>query len=254
VVFHSSIPHSKFRIAMHRSHHRWHSPALRRDMDLLVFGHGGARVLAFPTSMGRFWDWEERGLVGALAEPLEQGRAQLVCVDSLDRESWYGHWKHPADRARRHEQYDRYVYEEVLPFSRSLNSDSPLIVTGPSFGGYHAVNFTLRHPESAVRVLSMSGLCDIRRFVDGYYDDAVYYNNPCDYIAHEHEPARLAALKRLDIILAVGHDDPLRESNERLSTLLWNKGVWNALRIWDGFAHDWPEWARMLHLYLDGHD
>ena len=221
-------------------------------MDLLVFGHAGPRLLAFPTSMGRFWDWEDRGLVGALAEPLEKGRVQLICVDSVDGESWYAHWRPPAERARRHEQYERHICEEVLPFSLSRNSDPRLIVSGASFGGYHALNFALRNPESTIRVLSMSGLCDVKRFVDGYYDDAVYYNNPCDFIANEHEPARLAALRRLDVILAVGRDDPLRSDNERLSTLLWNKGVWNALRIWDGFAHDWPVWAQMLRLYLDG--
>ena len=52
---------------MNREYHRWHSPALGREMELLVFGQGGARMLAFPTSMGRFYDWEDRGMVGALA-------------------------------------------------------------------------------------------------------------------------------------------------------------------------------------------
>jgi esterase/lipase superfamily enzyme len=38
---------------MHREHHRWFSPALGREMELLVFGHSGARVIVFPTSQGR---------------------------------------------------------------------------------------------------------------------------------------------------------------------------------------------------------
>ena len=119
-------------------------------------------------------------LVGALAEPLEQGRAQLLCVDSLDRESWYGHWRHPADRARRHEQYDRYVHEEVLPFSRSLNSDSPLIVTGASFGGYHAINFALRHPDMVPYAVSLSGAFDVpKRFLDGFYNQDAYFHSRC---------------------------------------------------------------------------
>jgi esterase/lipase superfamily enzyme len=239
---------------MKRAYHRWHSASLNRDMELLVFGQGGPRVLAFPTSMGRFFDWEERGLVGALAEPLASGRCTLICVDSVDGESWYARGGSIADRARRQDQYDHYLRAEVLPLSLKHRPGSPLIVTGASFGGYHATNFALRHPETAVRLLSMSGLCDIRRFVNGYYDETIYFHNPCDFIGNEHDSARLAALRKLDVILAVGRDDPLRESNERLSALLWNKGVWNALRIWDGFAHDWPVWAHMLHLYLDGHD
>ena len=97
-------------------------------------------------------------------------------------------------------------------------------------------------------------LYDIKRFTDGYQDENVYMNNPVDYIANEHEPDRLEALRRLDIILAVGRDDPLPGCNHHLSALLWGKGVWHALRIWDGFAHDWPVWARMLPLYIGGHD
>ena len=93
---------------MHREHRRWYSPSLGKDMDLLVFGHAGARVLVFPTSMGRFFEWEDRGMIGALGEHLERGWLQLYCVDSVDAESWYAKWKHPADRARRHEAYDAY--------------------------------------------------------------------------------------------------------------------------------------------------
>ena len=44
---------------MNREYHRWYSPSLERDMELLVFGHSGARTLVFPTSMGRFFQWED---------------------------------------------------------------------------------------------------------------------------------------------------------------------------------------------------
>jgi esterase/lipase superfamily enzyme len=240
---------------MHRSYHRWHSPAVGRDMELLVFGHGGARMLAFSTSQGRFYEWEERGLVGgALGEHLGRGWVQLFCVDSVDAESWYARHRHPADRARRHAAYDRYLTDEVLPFTRWVNGNPFLIAAGASFGAYHAVNFALRHPWDVGRVLGMSGLYDIRRFADGYYDETVYFHNPCDYVANEHDAHRLEALRRLDIILAVGRTDPALGSSECLSARLWEKGVGNALRVWDGFAHDWPAWAHMLRLYLGGHD
>jgi esterase/lipase superfamily enzyme len=239
---------------MHRAYHRWYSPALGRDMELLVFGHAGARLLAFPTSRRRFWEWEEYGQVAALAEHLERGWVQLFCVDGIDAEGWYAWHLHPADRARRQDAYDRHAFEEVLPFSSGLNPNPFLIVAGASFGAYHAVNFAFRHPEAVGRVIGMSGLYDIGRFADGYSDAAVYYNNPCAFIAGESDGRRLAALQRMDVILAVGRDDPLRACNERLSGLLWSKGVWHALRIWDGFAHDWPAWHHMLRLYLGGHD
>src|SRR3989442_3604306 len=100
-----------------RTYHRWHSPALDREMDAVVCGHGGARLLVFPTSMGRFFDWEDRGMVGALADHLTRGWIQMFCVDSVDAESWYARGLPPADRARRHVQYDRYVLTEVVPFT-----------------------------------------------------------------------------------------------------------------------------------------
>jgi esterase/lipase superfamily enzyme len=239
---------------MKRESHRWTSPNLRRDMELLVFGHAGARAVVFPTSMGRFFDWEERGLVGTLGEHLERGWLQLFCIDSVDGESWYAKDRPPAERVRRHVEYDRYVAAEVLPFSRKLNSNPFLIVAGASFGGYHAVNFGLRHPDDVDRIISMSGLCDIRAFTDGYYDENVYFNNPCDFVGGEEEPSRLEALRHQDVILAVGRDDSLCASNELLSRTLWSKDIWHALRIWDGFAHDWPVWHQMIRLYIGGHD
>ena len=37
---------------MNREYHKWYSPRLGRDMELLVFGHAGLPVLVFPTSGG----------------------------------------------------------------------------------------------------------------------------------------------------------------------------------------------------------
>ena len=52
-----------------REHAAWDSPALAgRRMDVLIYGHGGARVLVFPTSQGVLHEWEDFGMVGALAE------------------------------------------------------------------------------------------------------------------------------------------------------------------------------------------
>lgn len=239
---------------MNREYHRWHSPSLNRDMEMLVFGHAGARVLVFPTSQGKFYEWEDRGMIRALGDHIHNGWLQVYCVDSIDSESWYCGWAHPSGRAYRHMQYDAYLFNEVLPFSERKNSNPFLITVGASFGGYHAMNFGLRHPSHVNRILAMSGLFDIRRFTDGYYDDNVYYNNPIDFIANEHQPERLELLRKLDIIIATGREDSLIESARALSAVLWAKGIGNALREWDGWAHDWQYWEKMLLLYIGGHD
>ena len=110
----------------------------------------------------------------------------------------------------------------------------------------------LRHPLRFRE--AMSALHDIKRFAYGYFDENIYYNSPTDFLPNEHDPWRLDAMRRMDIILAVGRTDGLLGSNEHLSHILWGKGIGNALRTWDGFAHDWPVWAKMLPLYIGGHD
>jgi esterase/lipase superfamily enzyme len=237
-----------------RQHQRWPSASLGRDMELLIFGHGGARVLVFPTSQGRFFDWEDRGMMVAMREHLEKGWIQMICVDSVDGESWYNKQIPPAQRALRHLQYDRYLLTEVLPLTAERNPNPFIITTGASFGAYHAMNFALRYPHLVGRAIGMSGYYDIKRWTGGYSDDNVYYNNPLDFIANEYEPARLEALRHIDVIIAIGQDDSALENNKHLSSVLWRKDIWHALRIWDGFAHDWPIWQQMLPLYIGGHD
>lgn len=239
---------------MYRENVNWYSPTLQRNMDMLVFGHSGARLLVFPTSKGRHFEFVDRGMIDTVSDSINKGWLQVFCVDSVDEESWYAYHLHPALRAKRHSEYDAYLLNEVLPFTRSRNPNPFLITLGCSFGGYHAINFGLKHPEHVSRILCLSGLCDIRSFVDGYMGDDVYFNNPVDFIPNEYEPRRLEALHKQDIILAVGKDDRLRAGNEKLSSVLWSKGIGNALRLWDGWSHDWEYWDRMIKCYLSGHD
>lgn len=239
---------------MNREYHRWHSPALNRPMELLVFGHHGAPVLVFPTSRGRFYEWEDFGMIEAMRGHIEQGWNQFYCVDSVDEESWYCKACHPAARVVRHIQYEQYILNEVIPFIRSKNDNPYLIVTGASFGAYHAVNFAFRHPGLARRVIGMSGRYDMRPFMDGYYDENFYFNNPVDYMKNLSDLAWLEKFRReLDIILVCGRDaGEETENNRYLSQILWDKGIWHALRLWDGWAHDWPWWKQMLPMYING--
>jgi esterase/lipase superfamily enzyme len=58
----------------------------------------------------------------------------------------------------------------------------------------------------------------------------------------------------MDIILAIGRDDPHYQDNVHLSNVLWQKNIWHAFRPWDGWAHDWPWWRQMIRLYINGSD
>lgn len=239
---------------MHRAYHRWDSPSLGRPMELLVFGHAGAPVIVFPTSQGRFYEYEDRGLVAGLSHHLEQGWIQLVCVDSVDAESWYCSWAHPRGRLYRHDQYEQYIVHEVLPFIRSQNSNHFTMLHGCSFGANHAMLIGLRYPTYFNRIIGLAGYYDVRRFLDGYHDEAVYYHNPVEFIAGLQEGQLAHDLRRLEIIMAIGRDDPAAWTNQQLSDALWSKGIWHAMRWWDGWAHDWPYWQQMILHYINGPD
>jgi esterase/lipase superfamily enzyme len=239
---------------MHREYHRWHSPSLNRQMELLVVGHAGAPVLVFPTSMGKFYEWEDRGMLELLRRQVENGWLQFFCVDSVDAESWYCRWAHPGGRAYRQTQYDDYLYHEVLPLIRHRNQNPFLITVGASFGAYHAMSFGLKHPDAVRRVVGLSGIYDIRRWAGGFDGEHVYLNNPVQFVEGERDPHRLSLMYGVDIVMATGREDPLIDSAREMSRVLWGRGIGNALREWDGWAHDWDYWRRMLTLYIDGHD
>lgn len=242
---------------MRREYHRWLSPALGRPMELLVFGEAGARVLLFPTRRARFFDHENWGVVEALRPKIESGFLQLYCVDSIDAESLYDPAKPPAERVRRHLQYERYLLDEVLPLTQRLNPNMCLIAAGSSMGAYHAVNLAFRHPQLFGKVLGMSGRYDLtqpmagfRDLFEGYVDEDVYLNTPNRFLAHLTDDFYLSHLRRLEITLVVGEEDAFLENNLTLSRQLQDKGIAHQLHVWAGEAHKPPDWQRMVDLYL----
>ena len=225
--------------------HGW-SPSLGREMELLHFGHAGQPVLVFPTSMGRFYQWEDFGMVGLLARRLAAGRLSLWCLDSVDGESWYSEDRPPDERVSRHLQYERYVIEEVLPHLPDL----PVLV-GSSFGAFHAVLFCLRHPERFRGWIGLSGLYDNSRFLDGFHSDETYCTNPLAFLPGLADERHLAPLRAMSLkVVATGTDDPNVGDSVALAQRLEAKEIEVRLDLWPGWQHDWPYWYRMLDQYL----
>lgn len=242
---------------MNREYHRWHSPHLGRDMELLVFGHAGAKVLVFPTRDGRFYEYENLGLVASLRHKLEAGQLQLYCVDSVDWESFYCSWCHPSGRVGRHVQFEEYVLNEVMPLMASKNDHPCTIAHGCSLGAFHAVNIAFRHPHLFRKVAAFSGRYDLtlnvesfRDLFDGYYDDQVYHITPTHYLPNLQCPWRLEHLRRMDIVLTIGDEDPFLGNNRHLGWLLEQKGIPHRLHVWQGRAHRGRYWRQMAPLYL----
>lgn len=222
------------------------SSALGRDMEVLRFGQAGLPVLAFPTSMGRYYQWEDFGMVGALADKIEAGHIQMFCVDSVDNESWYANGAHPRDRVRRHLDYERYIVDEMLP-----RLPGPPVTAGSSFGALHAVLFAVRFPTRFSGFIAMSGAFNSRRWLDGYYDDDVYFTNLFDFLPGLSDEGYLGPLRRMEKkVIATGQDDPSVVESVQLGNLMNEKGLGVRLDLWDGWSHDWPFWEEMMRRYV----
>ena len=146
---------------MNREYHKWYSPNLRRQMELLVYGHAGSKVLLFPTRTARFYDYENWRVIESLKEHIDNGWIQVFALDSIDEESFYCFWAHPKGRITRHIEYEEYILKEVIPFTSSINSNSFFMSVGCSMGAFHAVNIALRHPHLFGKILAMSGRYDL---------------------------------------------------------------------------------------------
>jgi len=242
---------------MNREYHKWYSQDLERDMELLVFGHTGTKVLVFPTRDGNFFEYEDLRMVKQLADKIEQGHFQLFCVDSIDKESFYCDWRHPADRIHRHNQFEQYILNEVIPFMDETNPNPNRISHGCSLGAFHATNFAFRHPELFVKLCAFSGRYDLTMDVEhfksllgDYYDDNVYFHSPSHYIPNLNDERILEDLRAMDIVIVIGNEDPFLDNNLALSQHLWDKGIWHAMHRWEGRAHRGRYWREMVKLYL----
>jgi esterase/lipase superfamily enzyme len=233
-----------------REYRRTHSPALGRDMEQLVFGDRGRPVVVFPTSMGRFYQWEDFGMIAHLRPRIDDGLLQLWCVDSVDGESFYNKEAAGQERARRHAAYDRYLSGEVIPAIRTENGDRYLELLGASFGAFHAVALATRHPGIASRVIGLSGAFDAARWLDGSREDDAYFVNPLAFLPGLSDERQLKPLRETEFVIATGVDDPNVAGSRQIVDALQAKAVPAALHLWDGWAHDWPFWKEMVDTFL----
>ncbi|MEM1126404.1 MAG: alpha/beta hydrolase-fold protein [Bacteroidota bacterium] len=234
---------------MHQEYIKWWSHSLGRDMEVLIFGHAGTPILAFPSSMGRHHEWKDFGMVDALGHQLAAGHNQLICVDSVDAESLYNKGVDPYTRIKRHQQYESYILNEMVPSIRQHHGF--VIAAGASFGAYHAANFVFKRPDLFGKLIAMSGSFDIKSFLDGFYNDDVYFSNPVDYMPNLGDSHVLDGIRRNHLIFTTAEHDPCKEANVYLSRVLDSKGIGHTLDFQNGtFGHDWPWWREQIQRHI----
>jgi esterase/lipase superfamily enzyme len=248
--------HSIIEVSMNIEYHKWWSPSLGQDMELKVYGHYGKPALVFPAQGGRFFEFEDFGMINVIHGLIEAGQVKLFTVDSIDNQSWANWGAHPADRARRHEDYDRYIVSEVTPFieRHCAGAGEKMIATGCSMGAYHSANFFFRHPDLFDTVIAMSGLYRLNTFIGDYTDDNVYFNTPLASLPGNNDPWFIDQYRQSRIIIACGQgawEDEMLADTYAIKRVLDQKNIPSWIDIWGtDVNHDWPWWRKMLPYYL----
>ncbi len=240
---------------MKKEYHKWYSPILGRDMELNVYGHSGRPIIVFPSMCGRFYEYEDFGMVQAVEQFINDGRIMLFTVDGIDGESWLNESIHPAERALRHNVYDAYIIQEVVPFIHYVSGRTDIITTGCSMGGYHSMNFYLRHPDAFNGVISLSGCYALYILIGDFVDENIYFNAPLLYLPNCNDPWFLDRYRQGQIIACTGQgaweEDMVRETS-MLADIFRQKNIPAWCDFWGhDVNHDWPWWRVQMPYFLD---
>jgi esterase/lipase superfamily enzyme len=240
-------------------HSTWlHSPAIGAAGELIRHGHAGRPVLVFPAERGRAPDFAANGMVDAVAPLIDAGRVRLYTVDAYDGESW-SHGDIPLEeRAQRHGWYESWILDQVVPsIVDDSGSTSGIATTGASMGAFHALNFSFRRADLFPVALCLSGNYDPTGWNRwGDTGDAVYFNNPSDYVANLHGEYLDWLRGRLWIVLVCGQGQwedttGALDSTRRMARILADKGIRHELDLWGADTpHDWPAWRAQLAYHL----
>lgn len=237
-----------------RSHYSGH---LGREMYFNRYGHGGVPVLVFPSTGGSKDEYAAFKMIESLKTFIDQGKVHFYTVSSIDSESWNAEGKSAHDKALAHNQYDKYIIDEFIPLVR-YESDwqGKIITTGCSMGGFHAMNFGLRHPDVFGIVIAQSGVYDARFFTGDFYGDiAVYENSPIDYLWNMSDPWFLDQYRQNHYIVSVGQGDwegPHLYDTRRLQDAFASKSLEGWFDYWGHeSAHDWHDWRQQIYYFFN---
>jgi esterase/lipase superfamily enzyme len=240
---------------MQKSTFSWFSEALQKDMPIVSYGHYGFSLLLVPTAAADYLEYERFQLMDTLAPYVESGKVRIFSINSINNESWLNKQMEGSHKAIRHNQFNNYIFNEVVPFIKTNSSnETPIILCGASFGALHSMNLFLKRPDLIDGVIAMSGVYDLTEYTDGYWDDQVYFNSPAHYIPNltdEFYLSNIRKSKHIHILTGGGdYEDPA--ATEKFSKILHEKGIPHDASIWGKeWKHDWPTWRAMLPLYLE---
>ena len=235
---------------MQRSLTSWYSPNLQKEMPVAVYGHYGIGLLLLPTAAADYLEYERFQLINSISGYIEQGKIKVFSINSINTESWMNNGMNPRDKSIRHQQFNNYVFDEVIPFIKTNTSEQTRIVCcGASLGALHSMNLFLKRPDLINGVIALSGVYDLTEYTKGYFDDDVYFNSPQHYIPNLTDHGVLEQIRRgwpIYIFSGSGpHEDP--NASRSFASILYSKGINYELDIWGSeWPHDWHTWRTVL--------
>lgn len=234
-------------------------PGTEESLGVIRHGHFGRPVLVFPSEAGRAEDFANNGMVAAVQDLVDAGRVSFFCVDSLDGWSWSAD-EHPTEeRALRHQVYNRWLEQAVLPYiEQQLGTRLPMITVGVSMGAFHAVHFALTHAQAVSLGIGLSGNYDVTTWHGwGETGDATYFANPMHYVDGMEGEHLDWIRQHASVLLVVGegpfewHPTRSLPSTREFAELLARKAIPHELDVWGhDSAHDWPWWQKQLAHHL----
>jgi len=243
---------------MFRQHEMIPSAAMGRRVHLWRYGHFGPPLVAFPSASGMAHEWEAHGMVEALSDWLEAGKLKLYTVESNVSEAWTRKENPPEWRIKRHQLYERFVLEDLVPYIRHdcQKSDIPIALTGTSLGAFYAANFALKQPVIFRYALCMSGRYDATWMSDGFNNSDIYFNNPMAYVQGIQGEYLEMIRRHTKLVLVCGQgkwEDGNIEDAQNFARVLEAKGIPHRLDLWGhDVSHQWSWWQRQARVHL-GH-
>lgn len=241
-------------------YYKEYSHELNRDMEFKVFGDRGKPCLVFPPQDGRFFDYENFGMIEAAQEYIDAGKIQMFCCDSIDTESWSDEAGNPRYRIEQQERWFHYIINELVPRIYELSTYEQketvgIMTTGCSMGGFHAMNFFLRRPDIFDKVLAQSGIYEASYFFHEYHDELTYQNSPVDYLPNMNvDHPYMELYRKAEIILSCGRGNweaDMESSLGKLSAVLEQKQIEAWVDYWGyDVSHDWFWWRKQLSYFL----
>lgn len=233
----------------------WYSPSLQKEMPIAAYGDYGFALLLVPTAAADYLEYERFLMIDVIAKYIDSGKVKVYSINSINSESWLNNKLDGRTKVLRHNAFNQYVYNEVVPFIKGRTSlDTPIYTCGSSFGALHAANLFFKNPWAIRGCISMSGLYDLGYYTKSYWDDDCYWNSPLHFLKDLQDENHLNAIRssqHIHILTGSGdYEDPT--GSRYLSGLLHHRHVPHHLDVWGyDIKHDWPTWRAMLPYILE---